>query len=89
MYRLETTLNYGLERAWCIATLKGSNTVAIGYDEGCVAIKLGHEEPAISMDFNGKIIWAKHCEMAQANIKTIEASVLAEARGKLSCFFSN
>uniref|UniRef100_A0A915DLD0 Uncharacterized protein n=1 Tax=Ditylenchus dipsaci TaxID=166011 RepID=A0A915DLD0_9BILA len=52
--RLETTLNYGLERVWCISALKGSNTVAIGYDEGSVTIKLGREEPAVSMDSSGK-----------------------------------
>lgn len=42
-------MSYGLERVWCITAMKGSNTVAIGYDEGSVAIKLGREEPAVSM----------------------------------------
>lgn len=70
-YRLENTLNYGLERVWSIACLKGSNDVAIGYDEGSILIKLGREEPAMSMDSSGKIVWAKHCEMQQANLKTI------------------
>ena len=49
----------------------GSNDVAIGYDEGSVLIKLGREEPAMSMDASGKIIWAKHCEIQQANLRTI------------------
>lgn len=70
-YRLETTLNYGLERVWCITALKGSNNVALGYDEGSILIKLGREEPAMSMDINGKIIWAKHSEIQQANLKTV------------------
>ena len=39
-YRLETTLNYGLERVWAFATMRGSNDVAIGYDEGSVVIKV-------------------------------------------------
>ena len=56
-YRLENTLNYGLERVWTIASLKGSNDVAIGYDEGSILIKLGREEPALSMDASGKIVW--------------------------------
>jgi coatomer subunit beta' len=56
-YRLENTLNYGLERVWTIASLKGSNDVAIGYDEGSILIKLGREEPAMSMDSSGKIVW--------------------------------
>lgn len=29
-YRLETSLNYGLERVWVIATVSGSHNVAIG-----------------------------------------------------------
>lgn len=34
-------------------------------------IQLGREEPAMSMDMSGKIIWAKHAEIQQANIKAI------------------
>ncbi|KAJ3161160.1 Coatomer subunit beta' [Geranomyces michiganensis] len=68
-YRLENTLNYGMERAWTLAYLKGSNDVAFGYDEGTVAVKLGREEPAISMDSGGKIIWARHNEIQTANVK--------------------
>lgn len=34
-------------------------------------IKLGREEPAMSMDANGKIIWAKHSEVQQANLKAL------------------
>ncbi|XP_071840387.1 coatomer subunit beta'-like [Apostichopus japonicus] len=70
-YRLETTLNYGLERVWGIASQKGSNNVAFGYDEGSILIKLGREEPAMSMDSGGKIMWAKHSEIQQANLKSI------------------
>ena len=39
-YRLETTLNYGLERVWSIAHMRGSNDIGIGYDEGSVMIKV-------------------------------------------------
>lgn len=70
-YRLETTLNYGLERVWAIASQKGSNNVAFGYDEGSILIKLGREEPAMSMDTGGKIMWAKHSEIQQANLKSM------------------
>uniref|UniRef100_A0A4W3JN27 Coatomer subunit beta' n=1 Tax=Callorhinchus milii TaxID=7868 RepID=A0A4W3JN27_CALMI len=70
-YRLESTLNYGMERVWCVASLRGSNNVALGYDEGSIIIKLGREEPAMSMDSNGKIIWAKHSEIQQANLKAM------------------
>lgn len=39
-YRLENTLNYGLERAWCVALRKEGNEVAVGFDEGSVVIKV-------------------------------------------------
>jgi len=70
-YRLEATLNYFLERVWSIAVLKGSNTAAIGYDEGTVVIKLGSDEPVASMQ-GGKIIWAKGNEIQTANLKVGE-----------------
>lgn len=70
-YRLENTLNYGLERVWTISCLQGSNNMALGYDEGSIIIKLGREEPAMSMDSSGKIIWAKHSEIQQANLKAM------------------
>lgn len=70
-YRLETTLNYGLERCWCFQAMKGSNEVAVGYDEGAVLISLGKEEPSMSMDCNGKIIFARHSEVSSANLKTV------------------
>ena len=39
-YRLENTLNYGMERVWCMASLASSNDVAFGYDEGTISIKV-------------------------------------------------
>nr|SVE84103.1 EOG090X01FO [Daphnia pulex] len=77
-YRLETTLNYGLERVWTICCLPGSNNIALGYDEGSIMIKLGREEPAMSMDQSGKIIWAKHSEIQQANLKALPDSEIKE-----------
>ncbi|KAL0973385.1 hypothetical protein UPYG_G00202770 [Umbra pygmaea] len=70
-YRLESTLNYGMERVWCVCGQRGSNSVALGYDEGCIIIKMGREEPAMSMDSSGKIIWTKHSEVQQANLKSM------------------
>ncbi|CCG82449.1 putative COPI vesicle coat beta' subunit [Taphrina deformans PYCC 5710] len=72
-YRLEQTLSYGLERAWCVGVLKGRNDVCMGFDEGCVVIKMGQEEPAVSMDNSGKIIWAKGTEIQTAVIKGADA----------------
>ena len=39
-HRLESTLNYGMERVWCMSALKGSNNIAIGYDEGSIMVKV-------------------------------------------------
>ena len=39
-YRLENTLSYALERAWCVAVRRTTNEVAVGYDEGVVVIKV-------------------------------------------------
>ncbi|KAI7817585.1 coatomer WD associated region-domain-containing protein [Gamsiella multidivaricata] len=68
-YRLENTLNYGLNRAWTIAYSRSSNDVGLGFDLGSVVIKLGREEPTVSMDSGGKIIWAKHSDIQTANVK--------------------
>ncbi|RKP07896.1 coatomer WD associated region-domain-containing protein [Thamnocephalis sphaerospora] len=75
-YRLENTLNYGLDRAWSMSLTKASNEVAVGFDEGLVVFKLGRDEPSISMDTSGKIIWAKQTDVQTANVKaTIDANV--------------
>jgi len=73
-YRFQKTLNYSMERVWCCAVMKGSNNVAFGYDEGSIMVKFGREEPAMSMDANGKFIWAKHSEIQQANLKALASS---------------
>ena len=73
-YRLENTLNYAFERCWSIAALKGTNNVAIGYDEGTVAIQLGNEDPLASMDASGKIILAKHNEISLVDLNKMEGS---------------
>ncbi|KAL4457362.1 hypothetical protein ABPG75_012227 [Micractinium tetrahymenae] len=70
-YRLENTLNYGMERVWAVAYVKGSNSIAVGYDEGCVMVKLGREEPVASMDASGKIIWSRHNEVQTVNVKSL------------------
>jgi len=75
-YRLEATLNYLLERVWSIAVLKGSNSAAIGYDEGTVVIKLGSEEPIASMH-SGKIIWAKGNEIQTVNLKLLDEGAVS------------
>lgn len=68
-YRMATSLNYGLDRAWSIGYRKGSTSLALGFEEGTVVVSLGRENPVASMDINGKLIWSKHNEVQAANIK--------------------
>lgn len=70
-FRLESTLNYGLERIWSMTCHRGKQTVGIGYDEGTVVISLGRDEPAISMDASGKLVCARHAELAQSNLRSL------------------
>ncbi|KAJ9105862.1 hypothetical protein QFC20_004197 [Naganishia adeliensis] len=79
-YRLETTLSYGLERCWCIAYRKNGNEVAIGYDEGAVVVKLGREEPSVSMDVSGKVVYAKNTEILTANIQSVADETITDGQ---------
>ncbi|KAG6013043.1 hypothetical protein E4U43_007512 [Claviceps pusilla] len=68
-YRFEQSLSYNLERAWCVSYQKGKQGIAVGFDDGAVVVKLGREEPAVSMDASGKLIWARHNEVVSSIIK--------------------
>jgi WD40 repeat protein len=67
-YKLENTLGYGMERVWTISCLKGTNKVALGYDDGTVMIKLGQEEPVMSMS-QGKVLYARNQDVIQVDLK--------------------
>mmetsp|Transcript_9880 Transcript_9880/g.18583 ORF Transcript_9880/g.18583 Transcript_9880/m.18583 type:complete len:1057 (+) Transcript_9880:55-3225(+) len=68
-YRAESTLNYGMERAWALAATKESNMLACGFDEGCVVVELGSDDPVASMDSTGKIVWARNNDIQTANVR--------------------
>lgn len=68
-YRLEQSLSYGLERAWCVSYQRGKQGIAMGFDDGAVVVKMGREEPAVSMDGSGKLVWARHNEVVTTVIK--------------------
>ncbi|KAF8967534.1 coatomer protein [Flammula alnicola] len=70
-YRVENTLSYALERAWCVALRKDANEVAVGFDEGVVIIKLGRDEPTLSMDPSGKLIYTRNHNVLSGNLQTI------------------
>jgi hypothetical protein len=43
-YRLEQTSNHGMARVWAVGIVRGSNAIALGYDNGLVVLELGDEE---------------------------------------------
>ncbi|KAI7200582.1 coatomer beta, partial [Hortaea werneckii] len=47
----------------------------MGFDDGAVVVKMGREEPAVSMDGSGKIIYARHSEIQTSIIKTADKSI--------------
>lgn len=47
----------------------------MGFDDGAVVVKMGREEPAVSMDGSGKIVWARHNEVVSTVIKGGETGV--------------
>jgi coatomer subunit beta' len=73
-YRAETTLNYGMERAWALAASPATNKLAIGFDEGCVCIELGSDDPVASMDSTGKVVWASNNEVKTTTVKGVVGS---------------
>ncbi|KAG6852753.1 hypothetical protein C0991_009331 [Blastosporella zonata] len=80
-YRIENTLSYALERAWCTALRKDSNEVAFGFDEGVVVIKLGRDEPAFSMDPSGKLIYTKGHDVLSGNLQMLPDETTSQSDG--------
>lgn len=65
------TLNYGLERVWCL-TPSNTTKLAIGYDKGSVVVKLGDISPIFTMDRKGKIITSNKKQLQWCQIKSNE-----------------
>ncbi|EDO19389.1 hypothetical protein Kpol_1002p36 [Vanderwaltozyma polyspora DSM 70294] len=59
-YKVEKTLNLGLERSWCIAThpTGKKNYIASGFDSGFTVLSLGNDVPTLSLDPVGKLVWS-------------------------------
>lgn len=44
---------------WTVDTSReNSNIIGIGFDEGSVIVRIGSDEPVVSLS-NGKVLWAK------------------------------
>ena len=41
-----------MDRVWCVDYSRdGSNTLAFGFDEGAMVVKIGSDEPVVSMKY--------------------------------------
>ena len=58
--------------------MKSKQQIVVTSSNKSTLLQLGREEPAMSMDMNGKIIWAKHAELQQANIKSMGEQGVAD-----------
>ncbi|KAI6042200.1 WD40-repeat-containing domain protein [Pisolithus marmoratus] len=73
-YRLENTLSYALERAWCVALRRDANEVAVGYDEGIVVIKcLAGTNQRTAWIPSGKLIYTRNQLVLSGNIQTLSS----------------
>lgn len=77
-FKLVKTVNYGLDRVWCVSVLQKSNLIALGCDAGYFGVKIGNEEPMFSMDTNGKLIYAKNSEVFQTLIRPTSSEGLKD-----------
>jgi coatomer subunit beta' len=61
-YKLISQLQYGLKRVWSISATPDSNTIAFGFDEGTIVVKMGKDLPLASF-VNGKVVQIKAKEI--------------------------
>ncbi|KAH8101645.1 hypothetical protein DFH11DRAFT_1751260 [Phellopilus nigrolimitatus] len=53
----------------CFAVRPHTNDVAVGFDEGVVVIKLGCDEPALSMDPANKLVYTHNTDVLSVNLQ--------------------
>ena len=58
-----------MERIWSMDVSK-DNLMAFGFDEGTVVVKIGSDEPVVSMN-SGKVVFAKNMEFFTVNLKAV------------------
>ena len=73
-YSVLNTLEYNLGMGWATDISKENpNIIGIGFDEGSVVIRIGSDEPVVSLS-NGKVLWVKSMEVYTTNLKAIDLS---------------
>jgi coatomer subunit beta' len=77
-YGILNTLEYNLGMGWAVAVSpEDRNIIALGFDEGSVVVKLGSDDPVVSIS-NGKVIWTKSMEVYAANLKAVDYDSLGD-----------
>lgn len=57
---------------WAVAvSTEDRNVIAFGYDEGSVIVKIGSDDPVVSIS-SGKLIFTKSMEVYAANLKAVD-----------------
>ncbi|CAI7719498.1 coatomer subunit beta, putative [Plasmodium vivax] len=69
-FKLESTLNYNMDRCWSLCAKKTKNDLCIGYDEGLVVIQIGSDKPIFAM-FKNKIIYIKNTDIYIINLQNV------------------
>lgn len=68
-YKLEKTINFGMERVWCATMRPDTNLLSFGFETGTLTVRMGRDEPLVSMDQSGKIVWVRHLEAFSASVR--------------------
>lgn len=77
-YGILNTLEYNLGMGWAVTVSpEDRNIIALGFDQGSVLVKLGSDDPVVSIS-NGKVIWTKSMEVYAANLKAVDYDSLAD-----------
>jgi hypothetical protein len=57
---------------------RGTNEVAVRFDDGVVVLKLGRNKPSDSMDPSGKLVHTRGSEALTSTIQTASEEAMAE-----------
>ena len=67
---------------WSIAAVHDSNTIAFGFDEGTIVVKMGKDLPLASF-VNGKVVQIKNKEIQTFNLKLLQGADEESKDGEL------
>lgn len=67
-YKLKEKFNYRLERAWCVAYQREDLSLAYGFDDGATVVKIGRDDPSISMQQQGWLAWYHRNDLSIARL---------------------